>query len=166
MPSKTNNPKLVVISGTPGTGKSTLALLLVKKLKWKRIDLSKHYDEVSTKYNKKKECYDINVKKLSSFIEDKIQILGGNVIVFDSHIAHLLPANMIDLCIVLTCSDITKLEDRLIDRGYSARKVKENVEAEIFQTCWLEAQANSVITFDTSKKVSQKQFLDKIKQSL
>ncbi|NQV91378.1 AAA family ATPase, partial [Candidatus Woesearchaeota archaeon] len=51
--------KLIVISGTPGTGKTTWAKILAKKLKYARLDLHDHYKEISTGYNRRKQAYDI-----------------------------------------------------------------------------------------------------------
>ncbi|MBT3836686.1 AAA family ATPase, partial [Candidatus Woesearchaeota archaeon] len=51
--------KLIVISGTPGTGKTTWAKILAKKLGYTRIDLHDHYKDISTGYNRSKQAYDI-----------------------------------------------------------------------------------------------------------
>ena len=61
--------KLIAISGTPGTGKSTLAKYLAKKIKYFRLDLSSYYPELSKGYNLKKHCYDINLKKFKSLVK-------------------------------------------------------------------------------------------------
>jgi len=88
--------------------------------------------------------------------------------IIDSHITHLLPKKRVDLCIILTCSNLKKLEGRLKERMYSKKKIRENLDAEIFQICLMEAQENGhkVITFDTSKKISQKEFIEKITKNL
>ena len=135
------NRKLIVITGTPGTGKSTLAKKLVKALskEWKRVDLHKYYAEISLGYDKKKKCYEIDMQKLTKIIFDLKKSKTKNLI-FDSHISHLLPKKLVDLCVVLTCSDLKLLKIRLQKRGYSKAKVEENLQAEIFQNCLEEAK--------------------------
>ena len=145
--------KLIIITGTPGTGKTTLALWLSKKLKIPRLDLHDHYKEISTGYDRSGKCYDIDMKKFEKLVVSKLK---KSALVIDSHIAHLLPKKMIDLCIVTTCSDLKKLEKRLVERKYSKRKVRENLDSEIFQICLNEAKENhKVIVVDTSKQFSK-----------
>ena len=152
---------IIVITGTPGVGKTTLAKVLETKLKWKRLNLSYYYKKLSTKYNRKKQCYDIDMKKFEKLIVDK----SKDNLIIDSHIAHLLPTKMVDLCIVLTCSNLKKLEKRLVDRKYSTKKVWENLDAEIFQVCLLESRemGHKVIIVDTSTKYVLKPILNEIK---
>jgi len=62
--------KVIIITGTPGAGKSTLAKKLAQELKFQRVDLHKYYKVISTGYNKKKQSYDIDIKKLRIFPAD------------------------------------------------------------------------------------------------
>src|SRR3990167_2419918 len=102
--------KVIIITGTPGAGKSTLAKKLAQELKFQRVDLHKYYKVISTGYNKKKQSYDIDIKKFTRLIKEKAKT--RNIIV-DSHIAQLLPKSMVDLCIALTCSELRKLVKEL-----------------------------------------------------
>ncbi len=156
--------KLVAISGTPGTGKSTWAKILQKKLGWYRLDLHPYYKELAITYNRKKQCYDLDLKKVNSLVRKERK--KHEIIVVDSHIAHLL--NKIDLCIVLTCSNMKTLEKRLKARNYSKAKVKENLEAEAFQICLVDSHERGlkVLTFDSSKKITQKEFVNKITKNM
>ncbi len=144
--------KLIIITGTPGAGKSTLAKALAKKLKFERLDLHYHYKSISSGYNAKKQSYDIDQKKFIALVRKKLSQTKTGLIV-DSHISHILPASMVSLCIVLTCSDLKMLRQRLQKRGYNRKKVGENVQAEIFQVCLTEAREKrqKVTVFDVSK---------------
>ncbi|MBI2666115.1 adenylate kinase family protein [Candidatus Woesearchaeota archaeon] len=145
--------KLIIITGTPGVGKSTLARKLVQVLGkgWKRLDLHKYYQEVSTGYDKKSKSYEIDLKKLEKLVAELKQ---KNNLIFDSHVAHLLPKKLVDLCIVLTCSDLKLLQRRLQKRKYSKAKVEENLQVEIFQTCLEEAKekGQKLLVFDAAKE--------------
>ena len=157
--------KIIAITGTPGTGKSTLAKQLEQKLKFKRIDLHRYYQQISTGYSKTKQSYDIDLKKFIQLIKEKST--EANLIV-DSHISHWLPKEMINLCIVLICSDLKKLQRRLEERKYSNQKIRENLDAEIFQICLNEAKEKKypILVFDSSKKIPLQKILNKVTKLL
>ncbi len=143
---------LLVISGTPGTGKVALAKELAKKLGFQRLDLHDYYPRIAIKYNRAKQCYDLNLKKFEQLVRKKKKEALKDLII-DSHVAHLLPKQLVDLCVVLTCSNLKKLEKKLRQRKYSKKKIRENLDAEIFQVCLMEAQeqGHKVVVFDSCK---------------
>jgi adenylate kinase len=147
--------KVIAITGTPGTGKSTLARSIEKKFGYFRLDLHPHYKEISVKYDQKKKAYVIDYKKFERLVKKAIaehQDRPG--IVVDTHISHLLPPKLVDLCIVLTCSNLKELERRLKRRRYSKAKIRENLDCEIFQVCLGEAQekGHKVVVLDMCRK--------------
>ncbi len=159
--------KIIVITGTPGVGKSTLAQYLQRHLLWRRLDLHHYYKQLSTSYNRKKQCYDLDIKKVEKLVI-KTRDEDSSPLVIDSHIAHHLSPKIIDLCVVLTCSDLQKLKKRLQLRKYSAKKVRENLDAEIFQVCLTEAEENKhkPIVYDQISEKKMKLISKKIKLSL
>jgi len=167
-----NIPKkkhLIIISGTPGTGKTTLAIFLQKKLNFQRLDLYKYYPKISTDYSKSKQCYNIDCQKFLTLVKKtKQQIQQKKGLVIDSHITHHLPKKEVDLCIILTCSNLKILKNRLAKRHYSKQKIQENLEAEIMQICFHEAQDNkhNLLIFDSAKNKNYNQLLVKIKRIL
>ena len=157
--------KLIAVSGTPGVGKSTLAKYLAKKLKFFRLDLHHYYKEISKGYDLKKHCYDVNLQKFKKIV---LNLKKEQNIILDSHISHLLPKKEVDLCIIITCSNLKKLEKRLKKRGYSKQKIRENLDAEIFQVCLMEAKERKqkMIVIDSSSKYNKDMLLHKIHKSL
>jgi len=160
--------KLVIaISGSPGVGKSTLAKILTRKLNLSRLELHEHYKEISTGYDRSKKCYDIDLKKFERLVKKKIKESDKGLVV-DCHISHLLPKKIVNLCIVLSCSNLKKLEKRLQQRKYSKKKIRENLDAEIFQICLIEAKekGHQVITFDTGKRISKEKMVSEVEYLL
>lgn len=149
---------MIVITGTPGVGKSTLAVFLQKKFGWRRLDIHKYYSQLSDGYNNKKKCYDLSLPKLKKKVL-AVRDRDTTPLIIDSHVAHYLPSKMVDLCVVLTQSNLKKLKKRLEQRGYGRNKVRENLDAEIMQVCLAEAQeqGHRLLVFDdlTSKKILQ-----------
>jgi adenylate kinase len=145
--------KIVIITGTPGVGKTTLATALVKKRKYERVDLHKVYTQISEKYDQQKQCYIIDQTKLVQLIEKRCKRTLTKGLVIDSHVTHFLPAAMVDLCVVLSCSDLKLLRQRLEKRKYAIVKVQENLEAEIMEVCLNEARerGHKIVRFDTAK---------------
>jgi len=132
--------KLIIISGTPGTGKSTLARKLVKEKKYYHLDLHKYYKQISLHYDKPSKSYVVDEKKFLALVKKEIKLHAKEKgMVLDTHIAHYLPKDMVDLCIITTCSNLKELEKRLKKRKYSKAKIRENLDCEIFQVCLGEA---------------------------
>ena len=164
---KNKKKSLITITGSPGVGKSTLATFLVQKLGFDRLDLHHYYQHISTGYNRSKQSYDIDYKKFEKLVKEKLQESKKGLVI-DSHISHHLPKRLVDLCIVLTCSDFKKLEKRLKARKYSKKKIRENLDAEIFQVCLTEAQEgkHKILIFDTAKGIDEKKILKELNKSL
>ncbi len=158
-----NRKILITITGSPGVGKSTLAKILVKKLGFDRLDLHHYYKRISTGYNRPKQSYEINYQKFEKLVKEKLKESKRGLII-DSHISHLLPKRLVDVCIVLICSDLKKLEKRLKARKYSKKKIRENLDAEIFQICLIEAKErkHKVLMFDTAKGMDKNKIVSEV----
>lgn len=170
--------KILIVSGTPCSGKTTLAKKLAKKLSCKYIDVNKIIKKykLAKSYDKKRECYIVDIKKLNKkligiinqykklslekkminknlFKKIKNKKIKGMVI--DSHLSHYLPRKYVDLCIITKC-ELKELERRLKKRGYIKAKIRENLDCEIFDICYNEALENKhrVIVIDTTKGIN------------
>ena len=160
--------KTIIVTGTPGTGKTTLAKKLSKKLKYSYIDVNKviEKNKLKEKYDRKKKCYIVDIKKLNKSL---IKIINNSKknkisIIIDSHLSHYLPSKYVDLCIVTKCS-LKKLKSRLEkNKKYPKAKVRENLDCEIFDICLNEAKEarHNVIVTDTTKPLN----IDKIAKKI
>jgi adenylate kinase len=156
--------KIICVSGSVGTGKSTLSKKLAKSLKFKYIDVTKEIkkNKLSIGYDEERDCLIIDEKKLIKFLVEKIK--KSKNLIIDSIFAHLIPKKYVDLCIITTC-DIGKLRDRLKKRKYSPNKIKENVEAEIFDTFVIEAKEkkHNLLVLNTTEGYRIKDIVNQIR---
>ncbi|MCJ1248299.1 factor activating pos9 [Trapelia coarctata] len=128
----------IIITGTPGVGKSSLAELVAQQTGLKHLkinDLVKE-GEFHEGWDKELETWVVDEDKLLDALEPLL-LPGGNII--DYHACDLFPTSWIDLVVVLrTSTEI--LYDRLKARGYAERKLQENMDAEIMQVILEEAR--------------------------
>ncbi len=141
----------IIVSGSVGTGKTTLAKKLAKKFNSKYLNIAEFVKKNKLgKYSKKYDSYEVDIKKLNNKL---IEIIKKNKnIVIDGHLAHFLPKKYVDLCIVCKC-DIKELKKRLKKRKYSDKKIHENMDVEIFDTILTEAKEKKYKTLiiDTTR---------------
>ena len=130
------------LTGTPGTGKTSLSKLLNKEV----ISLSEYYEEASEGKNGKGEWI-VNIEKLDLILKNI------NCEIYEGNFSHKLAK--IEKIIILRCDPII-LEKRLENRNYSKDKIKENLEAEAMGIIYSESLEylgkEHIIQIDNSSK--------------
>lgn len=155
---------VIIVSGTPGTGKTFLSKKLAEKLGFKYIDvkriIAKH--KLKESYDKKRKSWVVDEKKLSKVLGKIIKEPKVDLIM-DSHLSHFINPRFVDLCIITKC-DLKVLEKRLKKKRYSEEKIRENLDCEIFDICLNEARekGHNVLVIPTTKNLSD--FLSILKQ--
>jgi len=118
----------ILVTGTPGTGKTTLCELLARTYNLNYFHVGTVVREnCFVAHNDELECDELDEDALLDHLETIIQ-QGGNVI--EHHESDLFPMRWFPLVIVLR-TDNTVLFDRLQERGYPLAKIQENCSAEI-----------------------------------
>ena len=149
--------KLVAVTGTPGTGKSTIARKLSLLLHYAYLDDSNLIKtaKLAKGYDKRRKTAIVDASLFACEVlkvRDLLAKQGIKGIIVDSHLSHFLPPRAVSGCVVLTC-DIAVLARRLAKKGFNNAKIRENLDAEIFDAILLEAAelGQKVIKFDTTK---------------
>ncbi|RLG78125.1 MAG: adenine methyltransferase [Thermoprotei archaeon] len=124
---------IIGISGTPSTGKSTVARLLAEKLKALYINLSDLVvrKKLYVEYDEARQSYVIDESRVRDYLAN---ISRGDLVIVDSHYAEIAPKELVKKVFVLRLHPLILME-RLIKRGWPLRKVAENVEAELLGVC-------------------------------
>ena len=146
-PSASRSITVVGISGTPGCGKTTLAQKLEKNLgieKYQFINIAeliksrKLYSEWDDEMN----CSIFDDKLVRREVEKLVygaQDSGKSAVILEFHSLDFLRKKFLDKVFVLR-TDTGILWQRLESRKYTEKKIKENVEAEIFMECFNDCQ--------------------------
>ncbi|KAB2100557.1 hypothetical protein AG0111_0g11418 [Alternaria gaisen] len=133
------NPN-IVITGTPGVGKTTHAEQLAQATGYKHVSVNQIVKDEGFHEGKDEETgsWIVDEDKLLDHLESlPLASTGGYIL--DWHACDLFPERWIDLVIVLRC-DSTLLYDRLTARGYKGKKLEENMDSEIMQVLLDEAR--------------------------
>jgi adenylate kinase len=161
---------VVIVTGTPGTGKTTVAMQLAKRLKFVYVDVNKviSREKLSEGYDRKNKCRVVDVRKLSQVLVKlaRDRTKAGEGVVIDSHLSHYMPASDVDLCVVTRC-DLKLLKRRLKRRHYAESKIADNLECEAFEACLVEASeaGHEVVVVDTGKKADYVKLMKKAGKS-
>ena len=140
---------LIVISGTPGTGKTSVAKLLSRKMHAKLITtgyLVKKY-KIRSSLDRKRKTKIIDTKKLSDATKNEAG--KYKVAIFEGHLAHFTSG---DLTVILRTNP-KELEKRLRKKRWGQKKIRENVEAEAMGI--ISNEAGKSLEIDTTGKTPE-----------
>lgn len=148
---------IIVITGTPDTGKTRVSNELAKLLsrkkgrKFRVLHLNREIlrHGLWSSVDKKRKSKNVNMRKLRKFVSK--QTKNSQDLIIESHLAHYFKG---DVVFVLR-TEINELRRRMEKRGWSKAKVEENLEAERLNLILGEAldlHGNRCVEIDTSKK--------------
>jgi len=156
---------VIIVTGTPCTGKSTLARELALELKYEYVDVSLLVKDICSEFDDERDCLVVDVTRLNELLIAKMS--KNKKLVIDSHLSHHIDPKYIDVCIVCKC-ELKELKKRLKARGYSSAKVRENMDAEIFDVCLVEAQEemkHNVIVLETDNGYDIKEVVKRVNEA-
>ena len=120
------------LTGTPGTGKTTVAALLPFRV----IDLNAVIREegLTLGSDPDRGCLIADVEALAGRLEELAPEEEDGIVVLEGHFSHQFATEAI---VLRTRPQV--LRERLFQRGYSEEKVRENLEAEFLDVVLVEA---------------------------
>jgi len=149
--------RVIVLSGTPGTGKTTLAMQLSSTIGADYLSLTRYVAEhrLHRGIDRKRRTRIVDLARTRTSLRRRL-VKAPTWVVVDSHLSEgIVPKRFVRLAVVLRCHPRI-LERRLHAKRWSARKIRENVLAEILDSCLLAAVkyygARKVIQVNTSNR--------------
>jgi len=134
---------IVALTGTPGTGKTSVARELEG---FNTLDLTEFVKQ--KELSEQQDEFEVDIDAMVESLEEEIDPEEDTVI--DGHLSHHFPA---DFCVVLRCNP-EELRERLSERGYPEEKIEENIESEILDVLLGEAvnKQDNIIEVDTTSR--------------
>ena len=131
--------KIIIISGTPGTGKSSVAYELSKFINAKMISLNELAisNDFSFEYDNDRKTYIVDFKIFLPYIMKKIKKIkkeNPQFLIIESHFSDIIPNKYVDHAFILRC-DPDELVNRLKRKNFNTKKITENVQTEILGNC-------------------------------
>ncbi|KAA8492744.1 Adenylate kinase isoenzyme 6-like [Porphyridium purpureum] len=161
----------ILVTGTPGSGKTSLSRRIVERLgadDYSHVELSAYVREngMTLEYDEHFDTYEIDEDRTLDALEP-VQARGG--MVMDHHSSDWFPERWFALVVVLHAATEV-LWDRLSARGYSAHKVRENVQCEILNVVRdeaFESYPNAVILeLQSDTEAQQNEAVDAIARAV
>lgn len=141
---------IAALTGTPGTGKTTISKSLSRKLNFHCLHLADLVtSDICDGYDDVRGCKEVNLKKLREAVK---QGLMDNTII-EGHLSHRLGVS--DIVIVLRTQP-SILQRRLKKRMYDEEKIRDNLEAEALDVCLVESMEEGAEVYEVDTSVKSK----------
>jgi len=143
-----------VITGTPGIGKTTISAIVAKRMSAEHISVTKlvRRYRLQSRFDYKRRSRVVNLVKTRAKLRQLLR-KRKEIMIIDTHLPDAVPREIVERVIVLRC-DPRILKARLKAKGWSVRKVQENVLAEMLDSCLAVAVsfygARRIVQLDTS----------------
>lgn len=148
---------VIIVTGTPGTGKTALSRALARALGARYINLTQFVSKrkLYSEIDRERRTKIMDVARTRSSLRRELRAMSGPVVV-DTHTPEgIVPGEMVRQVFVLRCHPKV-LEARLRAKKWKANKIRENVLAEIVDSCLTAAVKQygwrRVIQLDTSRR--------------
>ena len=134
---------IIAISGSVGSGKTTITKNLAKRLDCSVVNLSDLAKKHSVEDAPELETFDFDIDAL---LEDVYKLIRecrreDRSLILEGHFAHFIDFKLVDFLFVIN-RDLKDLKSVYTQRGYNDRKIKENLEVEALNVCFYEGIEN------------------------
>lgn len=132
--------RILIVTGTPGVGKSSASELLASRIGARLISLGAlvEKEELHVRVDRNRDTLVADMKRVRERVEDTIANSVGDIVVEGHYAVDVVPPEDVHLVFVLR-RDPQELERVLRERLYREEKVRENLAAEILDVCLYDA---------------------------
>ncbi len=132
--------RVILVTGTPGVGKTAVSRLLASKLDAVRVDLAElvERENLISGMDKARETLIADTSRVSKRIQEIIRESERDVIIDGHYAVDVVSVKNIHVVFVLR-RDPDELKGFMEDRGFKERKLWENLAAEILDVCLWDA---------------------------
>ena len=160
--------KVIAITGTPGTGKTTLAEKISEELDFELFDLNKFIKEEGIYEPDEDGTKIVDRNDLQNSFENILEEKNHDLVV-DGLLSYLLSSNQVDHIVILRANPNT-LRKRLNRRDdFSEEKIEENIESEAIGAVTSESierhGIKNIFEIDSTEK-GPKEILETLKKGL
>lgn len=139
----------ISLTGTPGTGKTSISNFLSKN-NVNTINLNYYISKnIKFEFDNNRKTKIIDIIDLNNSFNKNFK--NKNFVIIEGHLSHLL--NCVDKIIILRCHP-TELKRRLLKRRWSIKKINENIESEILDIilceCLINHKVKDIFEIDTT----------------
>ncbi len=146
---------VILVTGVPGSGKTTISRILAERLNGEVIELNQFAIDRGLVLGTDEErgVHILDIEGVRSALRRELAARRGWVIVSTAY-PEAVPSELVNIVVVLRC-DPEVLAVRLLSRKYDKVKVIENLEAEIVNFCGSSAREHlagkPLLELDTSR---------------
>ncbi len=132
--------RIILITGTPGVGKTAVSRLLASELKGRHVDLGElvKRENLISGLDEARGTPIVDARKVSKRLKKIIEDSEQDVIVDGHYAVDVVPKQDAHLVFVLR-RDPDELKRLMEDRGFGEEKLWENLAAEILDVCLYDA---------------------------
>ncbi len=146
----------IILTGTPGTGKTEVSKILADKLKANLVDVNQLIEKYKffRKTDKQDNAKIVNLTDLEDYLRNHIS--SEESFIIESHLLCELDLDVDYVIILRTHPNI--LRKRLSKRDYSKEKIENNVSCEILDYCLVRSEKNynKIFEINTTNKKPEK----------
>jgi adenylate kinase len=128
----------ILITGTPSTGKTTIAKKLAELLNHQHVEVAKIIieEKLYKGLDEVRGSFIVDIKRAKRFFT--AYLAEHHDVILDSHVIEIFPRKLVDKVLVLRAHPILILK-RGAERGWSLEKCLENAQAELLDVCFFDA---------------------------
>jgi len=149
--------QVIIVTGTPGVGKTSVSKQLAASLDGLHVDLGElvKRERLTSGYDRKRRTFVVDEIKLASRLRQILKRQRGIVVVDGHYAAAVVARNQVERVFVLR-RDPRQLRQMMEKRGFRGEKLGENLAAEVLDIILNEAIVNSgsgkICEIDTTDK--------------